>query len=94
MTPNTPLASIYDTASFKVQFLVSESHIREVHKGQKVEVRVEFGPPDLLEGEICFIAPTIDEATRKFLVKAKLTDSNHRNQPLWPGMSATVILAE
>jgi multidrug efflux pump subunit AcrA (membrane-fusion protein) len=57
--------------------------------GSVGKVRVEPGSPDLLEGEIYFLAAAIDEATRTFHVKAKLAESNHR---LWPGMSATVIL--
>lgn len=89
VTPNTDLGSLYDLSAFKVRFGVTAEFVRKLHTGQKVQVRIEPGPADFITGEICLLAPVMDEATRTLLVKAKLDVTN---QPLRPGMNAAVIL--
>lgn len=89
VAPNAGLGSLYDLSAFKVRFGVAAELVRKLHTGQKVQVRIEPGPSDLIAGEICLLAPVLDEDTRTLLVKAKLGATN---QPLRPGMNAAVIL--
>lgn len=90
VAPNTGLGSLYDLSAFKVRFAVAPEFVRKLHTGQKVQVRIEPGPSDSVAGEICVIAPVLDEATRTLLVKAKLARTN---QALRPGMYAAVVLS-
>jgi bla regulator protein blaR1 len=89
VTPNTSLGTLYDFSAFNVEFAAPAMCIGQLHKGQKIQVRVEAVSPELLDGEIRFIEPVIDETTRTFRVKASLSKSRHT---LWPGMYATVVL--
>ncbi len=89
VAPNTRLGALYDLSSFKVQFGVPGEYILKLHKGQKVQVRLEPGSAQPITGEICFLAPAIDGTTRTLTVKAKLAKTD---QALRPGMYAAVIL--
>lgn len=89
VAPNTPLGALYDLSSFKVQFGVPGDYVLKLQKGQKVQVRLEPGSARMIPGEICFLAPAIDETTRTLMVKAKLAKTD---QALRSGMYASVIL--
>jgi len=86
----TPVGSLYDLSAFKVRFAVPAEFIHKLPTGQKVRVRIESGPRELVDGEICLIAAAIDESTRTFAAKAKLATTNVF---LRPGMFAAVLLS-
>ena len=55
----------------------------------KVELRVRPYPDELFPGEVFFVSPTLDPATRRMILKAWVPNADHR---LVPGLFANVEL--
>lgn len=66
-------------------FALPEIGFSYVHKGMPVRVRVKPFPDLVFEGEVFFVSPTLDPATRRLLLKAWLPNPGRR---LAPGLFA------
>ena len=86
------LARLYRVTPLEVSFTLPERYLRRIEEGQRVSLRTVADPDSNFEGEISFISPSVDEATRTILVKAEVPNSNRE---LRPGsfVSADVTLA-
>ncbi|ADK83995.1 efflux transporter, RND family, MFP subunit [Desulfarculus baarsii DSM 2075] len=73
----------------EVGFNVPERYKPKLALGHKVHVQVAAEGDRLFDGEIFFIAPIVDPATRSFQVKARV---GNRDGRLNPGMFANVRL--
>ena len=80
------LVTLYDTSTMEVAFRVSGSRSRAVETGQPVRVTVDAHPGRTFPGRVVFVGPSIDPATRTFLVKARM---ENRSGLLTPGAFAT-----
>ncbi|MDX1631342.1 MAG: efflux RND transporter periplasmic adaptor subunit [Thermoanaerobaculia bacterium] len=76
-----PLADLYRTDVLEVAFGVPERVLERIAAGQEVTVRVPGFPDRTFTGEVGFISPAIEEATRSFLVKARIDNPDGRLKP-------------
>ncbi|MEI6341743.1 MAG: efflux RND transporter periplasmic adaptor subunit [Verrucomicrobiota bacterium] len=84
------LTSLVDLDTVKVEMNVPERNLGQVSVGQKIRFRVDSYPKDLFEGDVYFVSPQLDAATRTALVKARVTNRDGR---LRAGMFAKLDLA-
>lgn len=75
--------------TLKVDFSVPERFAVRLAAGQKVNVAIKAFPGETFTGEVFAIDPRIDEATRSFLLRARIGNSDAR---LRPGMFADAEL--
>ena len=69
ITRNTVITWLVDLDPMKVEMNVPERYLGETRIGQRIQFDVTAYPGRLFEGEIYFIAPRLDLATRTALVK-------------------------
>jgi membrane fusion protein (multidrug efflux system) len=73
----------------EVVFSLTELDTERVRVGQTIEVTVGAFPDRVFQGEVTFISPTVDPATRTLRIKAEIdNDEGH----LRPGLFARVSL--
>jgi membrane fusion protein, copper/silver efflux system len=80
---------VADLSHVWVQAKVYEDQIPVIRVGQEVEATVEAFPGEVFPGQVAFIFPHLDPATRTVDVRLDLPNPDHR---LRPGMYATVTL--
>jgi membrane fusion protein (multidrug efflux system) len=86
---NTTLTWVVDLDPVKVELNVPERYVGRLKIGQKIEVTVAAYPRRTFAGEVFFVAPFVEAATRTALVKAKIPNETHE---LKPGMFANLEL--
>jgi multidrug efflux system membrane fusion protein len=72
-SPGTPLFTVEDTRSYRLEATVDESDIRILHIRQTVPVSIDSLGDAELSGKVVQIVPAADAASRSFLVKVELT---------------------
>ncbi len=85
--PEMRLADIAAIDEVEVLFTTTEQGASIAQVGATIFVRVVAYPGERFEGEVFYISPTIDPATRRLILKARLPNEDHR---LKPGMFANV----
>ena len=80
---------VADLGRVWVQAQVYEHQVGMVREGQAVEAAVDAFPGQVFAGQVAFIQPTLDPATRTVEVRFDLENPGRR---LRPGMFATVTL--
>ncbi len=86
---NTALSLLVVLDPVKVEVNVPERFLSQLKIGQTLEIKVAAYADKLFKGEVYFIAPFVDPATRTALVKARIV--NH-DFVLKPGMFANLDL--
>jgi membrane fusion protein, multidrug efflux system len=89
VTTGDTLATLYQTDPLEIAFTVPERHLGRVARGQPVEVTVAAYRDRAFEGEVQFVSPALEAATRSLLVKAQIPNPDAQ---LKPGAFATAIL--
>lgn len=89
VTRATPLTWLVDLDPVKVEFNVPERYVGRVRVGQPVEIRVAAWRERRFRGEVFFVAPFVEPATRTVLVKAEVPNPERH---LKPGMFANLSL--
>ena len=77
---NTTLTWVVDLDPVKVEVNVPERYLSQVALGQAMEFGVAAFPNDRFKGELYFISPQLDSATRTALVKARIPESRPQAQ--------------
>ncbi len=72
MTRNTIITWLVDLDPMKVEVNVPEGYLGQTRLGQRLQFDVSAYPGRIFEGEIYFIAPRLDLATRTALVKTRI----------------------
>ncbi len=85
--PTTPVTRIEDLAIVTVDLALPERLLATVTVGSPVRVRVDAYPDEQFPGEVRYVAPRVDQATRTFEVRASVDNGDGR---LRPGLSAEV----
>ena len=85
--PEVGLTTIASIDEVEVVFTTTEQGAAVASTGQTVIIRVAAYPGERFEGKVFYISPTIDPATRRLVLKARLENADHR---LKPGMFANV----
>jgi membrane fusion protein (multidrug efflux system) len=78
VTDELPLVQIDSVDRLQVSFSISELGILFTRVGAPVEVRVAPYPGETFRGEIFFVSPTLDPATRRILAKAWVPNPDRR----------------
>lgn len=89
VTEGETLFEVADLSRVWVLAQVYEHQIGLVRVGQAVEATVEAYPGEVFRGEVAFLDPILDPATRTLTVRYDLANPGRR---LLPGMFATVTL--
>ena len=84
-----PMFEVADLTRVWVQAQVFEHQMGLVREGQPAEATVEAFPGETFPGQLAFIQPTLDPATRSVEVRFDLENAGNR---LRPGMFASVTL--
>lgn len=86
MQPGDDIVSIADIHTVKVDLLISEREIKDVHEGNKVWLKVASFPADYFEGEVKSISPEAVESGGRpmFIVRVDLPNPGG---DLAPGMT-------
>jgi membrane fusion protein, heavy metal efflux system len=77
----TPLYTIADTRSVWVIGNVRESEVREVHRGQAVEVRVPAWPERVFSARLSYVAAAVDPTTHRLTVRAAIANDDGALKP-------------
>src|SRR5690606_18688445 len=88
-TPGTPITTLDDISSIKLDFAVPEANLSVVAVGQAVAARSVSWPDRVFEGTVTAIDSRVDPATRSVTVRALLPNDESL---LRPGMLLTVDL--
>lgn len=87
---SSTLTWLVDLDTVKVEVEVPERYLSQLKIGQPVEFRVAAFPKDSFKGEVYFIAPQLNAATRTALVKARIPNADAK---LRGGMFANLDLS-
>jgi membrane fusion protein (multidrug efflux system) len=87
ITDETPLVQLDAVQRLQVSFAISELGILFTRVGAPVEVRVAPYPGESFHGEVFFVSPTLDPATRRIVAKAWVPNPDGR---LRAGLFASV----
>jgi RND family efflux transporter MFP subunit len=87
---NTPVATIVQMNPLKLKTAVQEKFASVIKIGQSVEFVVEAYPRETFKGEVAYISPAVDQATRTFPVEVMVSNSDRR---LKPGFFAKGVVA-
>ncbi|MEQ8993690.1 MAG: efflux RND transporter periplasmic adaptor subunit [Pseudomonadales bacterium] len=75
------LATLYRTDPMEAVFSVPERHLERLTQGQPVRLTVAAWPDEVFEGEVTFLSPAVDEATRTLTVRAEVPNPGRRLRP-------------
>jgi len=87
VTPDDALVRIDAVDPMELVFTIPEAALPLARIGAEFELEVASYPGRKFPGAISFVAPTVDTANRRILIKGRVPNSKH---DLLPGMFATV----
>jgi membrane fusion protein (multidrug efflux system) len=85
--PDTGLVSIDAITRLRLVFTLPEIAVPLARVGVPLELTVAARPGETFQGEVYFVAPSLDAANRRLLLKALVPNPEHK---LRPGMFATI----
>ena len=91
LSPNTPLTTLDDISSIKLDFSIPESYLASIKSGQEVLALSIAYPGQTFVGEVATVGSRIDPITRTVKIRAKLGNDDLL---LRPGMLLTVRLIQ
>ena len=89
ITDKKALVRIDSIDRLQLSFAISEQGVAFARTGVKLEVRVRPYPDETFQGEVFFVSPSLDPATRRMILKAWVPNADGR---LRPGLFANVDL--
>ena len=89
ISKSTLLTTLVDLDPVKVDFYVPERFLSQVKVGQRIEIMVAAYPGRKFNGDVYFVAPQLDEATRRAQMKSRIANPEGL---LKPGMFANLEL--
>lgn len=90
VSSGSPIATISDISSIKLDFTVPENFLTSIEQGQVIEARAAAYPDQIFYGTIDYIDPLVDPLSRSLTVRAVLTNQSRQ---LRPGMLMTIRIA-
>ncbi len=78
ISPAMVLTYVVDEDPMKVEFHVPERFLDKVKTGQSISLSVSAYPDEVFSGDVYFIDPRVDPASRTVLVKAKVANDQGR----------------
>lgn len=71
-SPSTPILTLEDTQSYRIEVTVDETDVRLVRVGQSAPVKIDALGNAELPGKVVQVVPAADPGSRSFLVKIRL----------------------
>jgi len=90
VNPGSPIVTLDDISSMRVDFPVPERFIAQLHEGQQITARVDAYPGKVFAGRIAKLDTRVDERTRAITARAEIPNPDHR---LKPGMMVRVAIS-
>lgn len=84
-----PLFTVVDDDPLEIRFSVPERYLGRLHTGSPVEVTVQSMPDRTFEGQVGFVSPYVDPASRTVALKAQIPNPDSE---LTAGQFANVVL--
>jgi membrane fusion protein (multidrug efflux system) len=81
VTRETPLVQLDAVESLKLVFTLPEMAVGAVRQDVPLTVTVQPFPGEVFRGAVYFVAPTLDPATRRLLIKARVENPARRLRP-------------
>lgn len=81
---STVITRLVDLDPLRAELSVPERHAAWVARGQQVQLSVDAWPEQRFTAEVAYVEPVVDPTTRTLLLRAVVTDPEHK---LSPGMS-------
>lgn len=78
---NTPVVTIVQMNPLKLKTSVQEKHAAVIRPDQPVDFVVEAFPGKTFSGKIAFVSPSVDQATRTFVVEAMVDNAARLLKP-------------
>lgn len=78
VTPGTPLVTIEDNSSYRLEANVNEQLLKNITTGQTVSIHI-VSLDQKLEGQISEIVKSVDPETRTFVIKVELNNPQLKN---------------
>ncbi len=85
MYNGTPILTIEQTNVVKIITNISETHYKDIKKGQTIDIELDAYPGEKFTGRVSIVYPSVDEATHTFPVEIII---NNQSQKVRPGMFA------
>ena len=79
--PNTPIMSLADLSSVWLQADIFESQADWVADGQAVKATLDYMPGTVFNGQVDFVYPVLDAATRTLKVRLRFDNPDERLKP-------------
>ena len=89
ITDKKALVRIDAIDRLQLTFAITEQGVAFARTGVPIELRVRPYPDQVFPGEVFYVSPTLDAATRRMYLKAWVPNADHR---LVPGLFANVEL--
>jgi len=89
ITDKKALVRIDAIDRLQLSFAITEQGVAFARTGVKLELRVRPYPDQVFPGQVFFVSPSLDPATRRMILKAWVPNADHR---LVPGLFANVDL--
>lgn len=91
VSPGTPIATLDDVSTIKLDFSVPERFLSQIAPGQRIAARSAAWPQQTFEGTVTTLGSRVDPVTRSIIVRADIPNPDAK---LRPGMLLTVQLYE
>jgi RND family efflux transporter MFP subunit len=78
---NTAVVSIVQMNPLKIKTAIQERYAGQVRPGLPVEFAVESVPGQKFLGQVAYVSPSVDTATRTFVVEVRVDNSNRQLKP-------------
>jgi len=79
--PNTAIMSLADLSSVWLQAEIFESQAEWVAEGQAAEARLDYLPGSVFSGQVDYVYPVLDPATRTLRVRLRFDNEEERLKP-------------
>lgn len=89
MTNNTPITTLDDISSIKLDFAIPEIHLNAIQQGNSIEAKSTAYKDTSFNGVIRTIGSRVDPVTRSVTIRALL---DNKDRKLRPGMLMTVSI--
>lgn len=90
MYNGTPILTIEQTDKVKVLLNVSETHYKDIKKGQKVDIELDAYTGEKFVGTVTIVYPDVDAQTHTFPVEVTISN---QQQKVRPGMFARATIS-
>jgi membrane fusion protein (multidrug efflux system) len=95
ITRDTTLTWLVDLDTVKVEVNVPERYLRQLQIGQALQFGVAAFPGEKFSGDVYFVSPQINEATRTALVKARIANAEQKLRGgMFAGLDLTLQVRE